>query len=547
VILILTDDQGYGDLGAHGNTMIRTPNMNRLWGESIRLTNFHVDPTCAPTRSAIMSGRYSNRCGVWHTIMGRSLMNPGETTLAEVFRANGYRTGMFGKWHLGDNAPLRPEDQGFDEVLRHGGGGVGQGPDWWGNDYNDDTYWRNGKPEPCQGYCTDVWFREAIAFVERNRERPFFCYLSTNAPHGPLIVDPKYAKPYLDQGVPGAMAKFYGMIENIDENLGKLREQLARLGLAENTLLLFLTDNGTANGVARKAAGQWSGFNAGMRGQKGSVYEGGHRVPLFVHWPARGWTKGRDADQLCAHIDLQPTLIDLCGLTRPAGPALDGTSLRPVLEGDAECLRNRTLFVHSQRIAHPQKWRNTAVMTDRWRLVNRTQLYDIHADPGQRRNIHRQHPAVAARLAAAYDAWWESLKPTFDQYVRIHLGDPAENPARLMSHDCLAPDIRRSPWSQGHVQRGTLGGGPWAVQIVREGRYRFELYRWPRHLAKPAGCTHAELSIANRQLRRDLKPDDVCARFETDLRPGPAMLQGWLTRQDGKRHTPYFLWVTFLA
>ena len=548
VILIITDDQGYGDVGAHGNSMIRTPNTDRLWGQSIRLTNFHVDPTCAPTRAAIMSGRYSNRTGVWHTIMGRSLMNPGETTLAEIFRANGYRTGMFGKWHLGDNAPLRPEDQGFDYVVRHGGGGVGQGPDWWGNDYNDDTYWRNGKPEPFKGYCTDVWFREATAFVERSRERPFFCYLSTNAPHGPYIVDPRYAKPYLERGVPAKMAKFYGMIENIDENVGRLRQRLVDLGLAENTLLLFLTDNGTAAGMAKKKgqANKWSGFNAGMRGQKGSVYDGGHRVPLFLHWPAHGWDKGRDADQLCAHIDLQPTLMDLCGLKRPLGPAMDGVSLRPMLEGDTTCLRERTLFVHSQRVERPRKWRNTAVMTERWRLINRTQLYDMQADPGQRRNIYDQHAAVVTQLTAAYDAWWKSLEPTFTQHVRIHLGSPAENPVRLMSHDCLAPDIRRSPWSQGSVRKGIIGGGPWAVEIVREGHYRFELYRWPRHLGKAAGCTHAELTIAGQTLQTDLNPQDICGRLDTDLKPGPAMLQAWLTREDGKRHTPYFLWVTRL-
>jgi len=547
VVLLVTDDQGYGDVGAHGNLMIQTPNTDRLWEQSIRLTNFHVDPTCAPTRAAIMSGRYSNRSGVWHTIMGRSLMSPGETTLAETFRANGYRTGMFGKWHLGDNAPLRPDDQGFDDVVRHGGGGVGQGPDYWGNDYNDDTYWRDGKPEPCKGYCTDVWFREAIAFVERNRERPFFCYLSTNAPHAPYIVDPRYAKPYVAKGVPGKMAKFYGMIENIDENLGRLRRRLADLGLAENTLLLFLTDNGTAAGMAKKAqADKWSGFNAGMRGQKGSIYDGGHRVPLFLHWPARGWDQGRDADQLCAHIDLQPTLMDLCNLKRPPGPAMDGVSLRAMLEGDTACLRDRTLFVHSQRVERPQKWRNTAVMTERWRLVNRNQLYDMSNDPGQRHNVYGQHPAVAAQLTVAYDSWWRSLEPTFDQYVRIHLGSPAENPVRLMSHDCLAPDIRRSPWSQGHVRRGALGGGPWAVEITREGRYRFELFRWPRHLKKAAGCTQAELSIAGQTRQDALESQDVCGRFELALKPGPAMLQAWLTREDGKRHTPYFLWVTRL-
>ncbi|MEE8467884.1 MAG: sulfatase-like hydrolase/transferase, partial [Planctomycetota bacterium] len=195
VILVITDDQGYGDLAGHGNAMISTPHMDRLRRESVRLTDFHVDPTCSPTRSALMSGRYSTRTGVWHTIMGRSLMDGGEETLAEVFRANGYRTGMFGKWHLGDNYPTRPQDQGFEHVVWHHGGGVGQGPDYWGNDYFDDTYEVDGQWQKFSGYCTDVWFREATAFIEREDERPFFAYLSTNAPHGPFLVAESYSQP----------------------------------------------------------------------------------------------------------------------------------------------------------------------------------------------------------------------------------------------------------------------------------------------------------------------------------------------------------------
>jgi len=544
VVLIVTDDQGYGDVHAHGNEMIVTPNMDKLWSQSVRLTDFHVDPTCAPTRSALMSGRYSNRTGIWHTIMGRSLMDSREVTLGELFRANGYRTGMFGKWHLGDNYPLRPEDQGFDYVVRHGGGGVGQGPDWWGNDYFDDTYWRNGVPEEFEGYCTDVWFREAMRFIERNRDRPFFCYLATNAPHGPLNVDRKYAKPYLEHGVPEDMAKFYGMIENIDENLGILRRRLDALGLADNTLLIFMTDNGTATGIARRAgADRWKGFNAGMRGQKGSEYDGGHRVPLFVHWPTGDLNQGRDADQLCAHIDVLPTLADLCGLERPTGPPVDGASLRPMLYGDADALRDRTLFVHSQRIAHPEKWRKTAVMTERWRLVNGTELYDIKADPGQQNDVAAAHPEVIAKLTAAYDRWWESLKPTFSEYVRIGLGNEADNPTRLMSHDWLVENQNDSAWHQVHVSRGHLASGPWAVQVTQDGRYRFDLYRWPKHLNQAMQCKNARLKIGEVEVEKEIPLDATEARFELNLKAGPAMLQSWLTNEQGRQFGAYFVWV----
>ncbi|MFO7903252.1 MAG: sulfatase-like hydrolase/transferase [Pirellulaceae bacterium] len=212
VILVITDDQGYGDLACHGNTVIQTPNLDRLHAESVRLTDFHVSPVCTPTRAGLMTGQNPVRVGAWGTTWGRSLPRADATTMAEVFQRSGYHTGCFGKWHLGDNFPFRPQDRGFQEVLIHGGGGVGQAPDYWGNDYFDDTYFRNGTPQKCEGYCTDVWFKAAIDFIQADADRPLFCYLSTNAPHGPFLVAPKYSRPYKDQGVPSPMAEFYGMI-----------------------------------------------------------------------------------------------------------------------------------------------------------------------------------------------------------------------------------------------------------------------------------------------------------------------------------------------
>ncbi len=323
VLLIITDDQGYGDIGFHGNTMLKTPNLDALAKQSIRLTNFHVDPTCAETRAALMTGKYSCRVGVWHTIMGRSILRKDEKIMPQYFAEAGYTTGMFGKWHLGDNWPYRPHDRGFQEALYNRGGGVGQSPDHWGNDYFDDTYLRNGVPEKQEGYCTDVWFREATKFIEKHKEKPFFCYVATNAPHSPYNVDAKYAKPYLDQGVPQPMANFYGMIANIDENIGRLLGKLDEWKLAENTIVVFMTDNGTAAGVLpprqtgkKKDAEKkglleeekWTGFNAGMRAQKGSQYEGGHRVPCFIRYP-RFKMEPQKFDNLMAHFDLLPNLL----------------------------------------------------------------------------------------------------------------------------------------------------------------------------------------------------------------------------------------------
>ncbi|MGL4593870.1 MAG: arylsulfatase, partial [Thermoguttaceae bacterium] len=294
VIVVITDDQGYGDVAAHGNSVIKTPNIDRLHSQSVRFTQFHVDPTCAPTRASLLTGRYATRLGIWHTILGRSILPRDEILMPQLFSESGYQTGMFGKWHLGDNYPFRPHDRGFQEAFYHLGGGVSQSPDYWGNDYFDDTYQRNGTPEKTEGYCTDVWFSNAIDFIKRHKSEPFFLYLATNAPHEPLNVAEKDWKPYSDKGLPEPLARFYGMITNIDENIGHLESTLLELGLKDNTILIFMTDNGTAG----------NGFNANMRGKKGTPYEGGHRVPFFVRWPAGPFGKNRDINTLTAHIDV---------------------------------------------------------------------------------------------------------------------------------------------------------------------------------------------------------------------------------------------------
>ena len=554
VVLVITDDQGYGDIHAHGNAKIRTPNMDALAAQSISLTDFHVDPTCSPSRAALMTGRYSTRTGVWHTIMGRSLMAPTELTLAETFKAGGYRTGMFGKWHLGENFPLRPQDQGFDEVVCHGGGGVGQGPDWWGNDYFDDTYFRNGTPEKFKGYCTDVWFREAASFIEKHRDQPFFCYLSTNAPHGPLLVDEKWSRPYEADGVAPAQAKFYGMIENIDHNLGRLLKRLDRLGLADDTVFVFMTDNGTANGrVNQKLVrlGKWGGFNAGMRGAKGSEYDGGHRVPLFIRWPNGGLGgapgkpgAGRQEDSLCAHIDVLPTLAALCGIEKPAGPAIDGIDLTPRLRQPESPRVERTLFVHSQRIPEPKKWRKCSVMTERWRLVNGKELFDILADPAQSTDLAAQEADVVAKLSSAYDAWWESLTPAFGQPVRIGLGSDRETTAQLHPHDWQVESQKLSSWHQNHVRRGHAGQGKWFIDLLRPGSYEFELRRWPRHLDRPMEAEEARVLISDQNLRKRIAAGAREVRFVIDLPAGPTTLETVMSLPDGKTRGCYFVYVT---
>jgi len=463
VVLIITDDQGYGDLGCHGNPVLKTPNLNRIWADSVRLTNFHVCPTCSPTRAALMTGLYNNRTGVWHTIAGRSLLREGVPTMADLFRAAGYRTAIFGKWHLGDNYPFRPQDRGFEEVLIHKGGGVGQTPDFWGNDYFDDTYFRNGRPERVRGYCTDVWFREAVRFIERcaREGAPFFCYIATNAPHSPYRVPEGYAAPYRGR-VPEARAKFYGMIANLDENVGKLWAALRRLGMEDDTVRVFTTDNGSSEGCSLDRGGfVKDGYNAGMRGKKGWIYEGGHRVPLFIRWPGGGLSGGRDVPQLASAIDLLPTLLDLCGIGPPEGAKFDGLSLKPLLMGETRRWPDRAIVVDSQwGRERAVKWENSCVMTQRWRLVNGEELFDMLHDPGQRLDVSRKYPGVVSRLREVYERWWEDVSKGFDPPPAIVIGSEHENPSTLTAHDWHAPLGRansRSPPGPPRCATGSRG------------------------------------------------------------------------------------------
>lgn len=525
LLIVMTDDQGYGDLACHGNLQIKTPALDAFFASSVRLTNFHVDPTCAPTRAALLTGRYSSRVGVWHTIAGRSLLRPGELTLANIFAAAGYRTGIFGKWHLGDNYPLRPQDRGFQETFIHGGGGVGQTPDAWGNDYFDDTYLLNGERKQCSGYCTDVWFDAASRFIQAGGEQPFLAYITPNTPHSPYTVDEKYSQPYREAGIPAPRAEFYGMITNFDENFGQLLRQLRESKLEDNTIVIFLTDNGTAAGTLG------SGFDGGMRGAKGSEYEGGHRVPCFIRWPDGKLEGGRDVPNLTVHIDLLPTLLELCNVDPPQGVQFDGRSVVPLLREQQEWPA-RTLFVHSQRVEHPEKWRKSAVMTDRWRLINGSELYDLATDPKQKQNVAEGNPEVVTRLRSEYETWWTDISRSFDEYVRIKLGAPEQNPTTLTCHDWHAPDVL-VPWNQSIIERDPPSNGFWAIDVVQAGKYEVVLRSRSAPIEKPLNAKQARLKIGDQEWQLDVAPTDLQASFSIELPAGATMLQTWL-EADGK-------------
>ena len=546
VILVMTDDQGYGDLSCHGNPILKTPHLDKLHRESIRFTDFHVSPFCTPTRAALMTGNHPGYTGAYRTSSGRTMMHPDEKTVAHLFAEAGYATGMVGKWHLGDNAPHRPQDRGFQDVVWHRCGGIGQASDYWGNTYFDDTYERNGEFEKFEGYCTDVFFREGIRFVEENRDKPFFLYLALNAPHGPYRVPPEWAEPYMGNKEV-ANPNFYGMVANIDHNMGLLRQRLKELGLVENTILIFMTDNGTSAGAKFKGLDSEAllGYNAGMRGKKSSVYDGGHRVPFFVYWPQGGLTGGRDIDTLAAHIDVLPTLADLCGIPVSDAFKPDGISLKPLLEGSKEPWPREHHVVQYHggaygRAMPPGPLAYSTVLTERWRLVNSDGqfLFDIQADPAQRKDVSAEYPEVVTRLRALYDPFWEKVSPRMTP-VRIDLGNPAEKRTTLCSQDWHMK-TGNPPWNFGAIRKLPKVTGPWLVNVKQAGRYRITLRQWPIEADKPVVAARAKVTIAGKEAELPVEPGSKGVVFEMVLPAGETELVTYLYNEKGQAGGAYF-------
>ncbi|NIJ43752.1 arylsulfatase A-like enzyme [Wenyingzhuangia heitensis] len=473
VIIILTDDQGYGDLSCHGNPYIQTPNMDQLYSESVRFTNFHVDPTCAPTRAALMTGKYSHHAGVWHTVAGGNYLRSSEKTMGDVFKASGYKTAMFGKWHLGANYPYRPMDRGFEEWLGNGDGGTGTTDDWFDNDRVNDHYWHNGEREKHEGYAPDVFFNKAMDFVKKDHKKPFFMYLATYLPHDPHSVpDPSLAEIYGEK-VPKNIAYFYAGINRIDQNIGKLKKVLETSGKADNTILIFMSDNGGITGVRL--------YNAGMRGKKTQAYEGGHRVPFFIKWPKGHLAHGKEVKDLTAHIDILPTLVDLCHLN-PSPTKFDGRSFKQQLYQPSLNLTKRTLFVENQRTFTAQQWERTAGMTNKWRLVHNTELYDIVNDPGQKNNVINQHPDVVAKIRKEFKQYWKLVSPNDRELPKTIVGHPNDKETYLTPSDWYLPKV---PWNHAQVAEGKPLSGSWDVHISESGTYRIEARRWPREANTP--------------------------------------------------------------
>ncbi|MBD1259897.1 arylsulfatase [Maribacter polysiphoniae] len=486
VIIIITDDQGYGDLGYTGNPHVQTPNIDAFAKEGIRFNNFYVSPVCAPTRSSLMTGRYSLRTGIRDTYNGGAIMASNEVTIAEMLKQADYKTGIFGKWHLGDNYPSRPMDQGFDESLIHLSGGMGQVGDFTtyfqGNrSYFDPVLWHNGKQEAYEGYCSDIFAKNAIDFIEENHQQPFFCYLSFNAPHTPLQVPDSYYQRYKDidpaSGFDGdyrpfvAMSerdkedarKVYAMVSNIDDNIGRLLQKLESLNIADNTLVVIMTDNGP----------QQIRYVAGMRGRKGSVYRGGVRVPFFVRYPNK-WKGNRNIETIAAHIDVLPTISEVCHVKMPEDRKIDGVNLVPILEKKKVQTEDRSLFFYWTR-RYPVLYQNMAVQKGQYKLVGHTdynaqiegfELFNIKEDPYEQYNLIQDKKEIAESLKTDLDRTFNELMASENilNQPKILIGSEHENPVFLNRNDAGG---ERGIWDQEEIY------GKWDVSIA-EGSYNIK-------------------------------------------------------------------------
>ena len=514
VILIITDDQGHGDLGFHNNPHVQTPVLDELARNSIRFTNFHVSPVCAPTRASLMTGRYSLRTGVRDTYNGGAILSTNEYTIAEMFNDHGYSTGIFGKWHLGDNYPSRPKDQGFQESVIHLSGGMGQVGDFTtyyqkDSSYFDPVLWHNGVQEQYQGYCSDIFTEEAIKFVGNEHEQPFFCYLSFNAPHTPLQVPNSYYQMYaeidpsekfsIEDRVPEMnekakedARKVYAMISNIDTNVGKLLEALETLKIRENTIIVFMTDNGP----------QQVRYTSAMRGRKGSVYNGGTRVPFFVNLPQLN--KGIEVSELAAHIDILPTLAEICKIDLNYPNPIDGQSLQPLLVGGEISQKDRSLFSYWTR-KYPELYFNMSLHKGDYKLVGRTsydakisdfQLYHMDNDPLETNNLINEKKDIGLDLKVELDQIYTDLirSPNLLEPPYIEIGSEFENPTILNRNDAGG---ERGIWAQEEIF------GQWRVK-VNQGKYRIKL-----KMIKPiSGEGYVLLEVGKLALRKSIAMSD---------------------------------------
>ncbi len=473
VVVILTDDQGYGDLSAHGNPILKTPNLDRLHDESVRLTDFHVASVCTPTRGELMTSLYALRNKAGMVPAGRNLMRRDIPTMPEVFAANGYETGLFGKWHLGDTYPHRPMDRGFKRAVWHKGWGLASEIEY-DNDYYYTLYLDQLETKYSDRFCANLWFDKAMEWIGEQAQagRPFFTYLALNTPHSPFHSLPKEFALYGDRVEDPATAHFFGLIQNIDQNFARLDRRLGELGIKDDTIVVLMNDNGTSKGDQV--------FNAGMRGKKGSNYEGGHRALCFIRWPGGDLGKPRGIDYNTHVTDILPTMADLAGSSLPENASFDGDSLKDVLMGKTG--RDRKIIVQYGGRIRPQKYDRGCVMWNKWRLVGREELYDLKRDPGQKENLAKRRAEILQTLQAFYDDYWTSIEASVSEVEPLLIQADPEEFTDLTSNNWIEVDCDNR--SRVAATCEPAQGGMWRVEAESTGQYVVELSRWPFHLER---------------------------------------------------------------
>ena len=583
VLIIMTDDQGYPELSVHGNPVLQTPNLDILHGQSIRLSDYHVTPMCTPTRGQLLTGMDAARNGAVNVSSGRALLRPEIPTIANYFSDAGYFTGVFGKWHLGANYPFRPQDRGFEESVWYPSSSIPSVPAYWGNDYFDDVYTHNGKEQRYKGYCTDVFFSEAKRFMldSVRKKKPFLCYLATNTPHGPFIPkdedrkaiaqvleSPKFD--HLEENIKRRLSLYLGMIRNIDWNMGKLMKFLDENNLSENTILLFQTDNGSILGPQY--------FNAGMRGKKTQIWEGGHRVPCFIRWPSGGLGKPRDIEGLTQVQDVLPTLLELCEIEikNVNGQKFDGMSLASIIKNKKKVPEDRMLVINYSRMPgfsnYPSPYSQTqmradqsAVLWKRWRLLENRELYDLKSDPLQKNNVIENHPKVVAKMRRHLYSWWDTVKHLANNPQRIIIGTKYENPTKLSATEWLDVFVDQ----QGQIFRGVQKSGYWLLDIAQSGEYEIELRRWPKEAdgtisgtlpngeGKALPITEAMLYVSDHNhldigqkkayqfegLTKRVTQKDKAITFTMSLKKGPVALHTWFKGQNNTMLSAYYVYI----
>ena len=546
VIVILTDDQGYGDLSAHGNPILKTPNLDKLHDESVRFGDFHVASVCTPTRGELMTGLYSLRNKAGMVPAGRNLMRRDVSTMPEAFAADGYTTGLFGKWHLGDTYPHRPLDRGFQRAVWHKGWGLASEIEY-DNDYYYTRYLDQTEVRYSDRFCTNLWFDSAMEWMGEQAAtgQPFFAYIALNTPHYPFHALGKDFAPYGDKVDDPLLAHFFGLIQNIDENFARLDAWLADTGIRDNTLIVLMNDNGTAKGETV--------FNAGMRGKKGSPYEGGHRAICFIRWPGGDLGEPRTIGYPTQVTDIYPTLADLAGVAIADPDALDGDSLAALVTGEQDEGPDRKFIVQYGGRHRPTKYGESSVVWNQWRLVEGKELYDLTSDPGQANDVAAEHAEIVEQMQAHYEEYWAEIEASVEVVEPLVVRAEQDTFTDLTSNSWIEVDCDNRERTANAC--GPPRGGVWQIEVEQAGQYVIELSRWPFHLDRDMtvqgpGATiggmliergvalpidSASLSLnGNRHVTTKAEQGASSVGFELALEQGRNTLQGWFSDSSGK-------------